>query len=127
VLGARLRELRMARGLTQQSLADALGVGQTTITNYETNTREPDNATLQKLADFFDVSADYLLGRTNFKGRPWWEKDKVTDIELEEFIKNQSDLKLMGDSLDEETKADVLLFLRTAHEFIKQKRRQKQE
>jgi methanogenic corrinoid protein MtbC1 len=62
---ARLRELRTGRSLRQRDLADALGVAQTTIANYEQGTRFPDEKILHKLADFFDVSLDYLLARTD--------------------------------------------------------------
>ena len=60
---SRLRELRMLRGLRQKDLAAALGLGQTTIANYEKNLRFPDEKTLLKTADFFGTSLDYLLGR----------------------------------------------------------------
>ena len=59
----RLRELRRERGLRQRDLADALGVAQTTIANYEQNTRFPDEATLRAIARYFLVSFDDLLGR----------------------------------------------------------------
>jgi methanogenic corrinoid protein MtbC1 len=63
--GSRLRELRKARGLRQKDLARALGVAQTTVANYEQRTRFPDERTLQGIADYFDVSLDYLMGRSD--------------------------------------------------------------
>lgn len=65
LLGVRLRQLRKARKLTQEDVAHQIGVARTTYAMYEQNSREPDNETLQKLADFFQVSVDYLLGRTD--------------------------------------------------------------
>jgi methanogenic corrinoid protein MtbC1 len=62
--GHQLRGLRKDRGLRQKDLADALQVAQTTIANYEQGTRFPDEATLHRLADFFAVSLDILLGRS---------------------------------------------------------------
>lgn len=59
----RLRDLRLARGLRQKDLAQALGMAQTTIANYEQNTRFPDEVTLRRLAEYFGVSFDELLGR----------------------------------------------------------------
>ena len=61
----RLKELRTTAGLRQKDLADALGVAQTTIANYEQGARFPDEKNLRRLADHFDVSLDYLMGRTD--------------------------------------------------------------
>ena len=63
----RLKELRKNRGLTQADMATHLKVNRTTLTKYETGEREPDFSTLLSLASFFDVSTDYLLGRTNLR------------------------------------------------------------
>ncbi|MEW6770244.1 MAG: helix-turn-helix transcriptional regulator [Bacillota bacterium] len=71
-IGERLAALRKEKGLSQAKLAKLLNLGTSTIANYELNKRTPDPATLKRLADFFDVSVDYLLGRTErrevFKG-----------------------------------------------------------
>ena len=61
----RLKELRRERGLSQLQLALKLDMNQNTISRYESLEREADYATLIKFADFFDVSLDYLLGRSN--------------------------------------------------------------
>lgn len=60
----RLKELREDRGLTQDQLASELNVSRSQISNYETGKFEPDIETLIFLADFFNVSLDYLLCRT---------------------------------------------------------------
>ena len=60
----RLRELRKRRGLRQADLAQAVGVAQTTIANYEKKLRFPDERMLGRFADFFDVSMDFLMGRS---------------------------------------------------------------
>jgi transcriptional regulator with XRE-family HTH domain len=113
----KLKELRNKKGLSQRELAKTLKLSPSTIAMYEIGQREPDNATLNKIADFFNVTTDCLLGRD------WWEKDEPpADIELEEFIKNNSNIKLMGNPLDEKAKDDVLMFLRAAHQMIKEKR-----
>lgn len=61
----RLRELRKARGISQLKLAMDLNTNQNTISRYETGEREPGITELIALADYFDVSVDYLLERTN--------------------------------------------------------------
>jgi len=59
----KLKEVRESRGYTQDEIADFLGVSRPTYTRYEQGTRECSFETLSKLADFFSVSTDYLLGR----------------------------------------------------------------
>lgn len=61
----RLKELRKQRGISQLKLAMELSMNQNSISRYENNTREADYATLIKLADYFNVSIDYLLERTD--------------------------------------------------------------
>lgn len=62
-LSEKLKELRKKTNYTQQAIACKLGINQNTYSNYEKGTRTPDNETLCRLADFYDVSVDYLLGR----------------------------------------------------------------
>ena len=64
----RLRELREKKNLTQTALAKDLKVSNTTISNWEAGYRQPDLETLIRIANYFDVSLDYLLGR-NYKFR----------------------------------------------------------
>lgn len=61
----RLRELRKARGISQLKLAMDLNTNQNTISRYETGEREPGINELIKIADYFNVSVDYLLKRTD--------------------------------------------------------------
>lgn len=65
--GARLRTLREEQGLYQKDLAEKLNLTQKTISNYENNERFPDQKTLHKIADLFNVSIDFLLGRTEIR------------------------------------------------------------
>ncbi len=58
----RIRDLREDRDLRQIDVADATGIGQKTLSNYETGKTNPDSYSIMKLADFFKVSTDYLLG-----------------------------------------------------------------
>lgn len=61
----RLKELRKKRNLSQVTLAMELSMNQNNISRYETGEREADYATLIAIADYFHVSIDYLLGRTD--------------------------------------------------------------
>ena len=60
----RLKELRKKKGISQLRLATDLNTTQNTISRYETGEREPGIDELVKIADYFNVSIDYLLGRT---------------------------------------------------------------
>ena len=64
-MNLRLAELRKARNLTQKQLASELNLSETGIQNYENLRRKPAYDVLLALADFFDVSLDYLVGRTD--------------------------------------------------------------
>ncbi len=64
-LGMKLKELRHEKNLTCQAVASAIGLTKNAITNYEIGLREPSLSTLKALCDFYDVSADYLIGRTD--------------------------------------------------------------
>ena len=61
----RLKELRENAGLSQYSFAAKFGVAQSTVGSWEAGKREPNFETMGRLADFFHVSVDYLLGRTD--------------------------------------------------------------
>jgi transcriptional regulator with XRE-family HTH domain len=65
--GTRLKALREDMELSREELASKLGTSYHSIAKYETNNRFPDKDGLSKMADFFNVSTDYLLCRTNVK------------------------------------------------------------
>lgn len=67
MFGEKLKELRISKGLTQEELGKILNKTKNNISQYETSKREPDSETLKTLADFFGVSVDYLLGRTDIR------------------------------------------------------------
>lgn len=66
----KIKELRKAKKMTQNQLCEILKIAQPTLSGYENETSEPDFATFQKIADFFNVSVDYLLGRDEIKNPP---------------------------------------------------------
>lgn len=65
-LGKRLRELRVEKGLTQKQLAEKLNLNSVTYLHYEKSQREPPLSVLADMANFFDVSTDYLLGLCDY-------------------------------------------------------------
>lgn len=58
----RIGDLRRERGMNQKELGEILGVGQTTVSAWETGKNEPDYKSIRSMAEMFEVSADYLLG-----------------------------------------------------------------
>ena len=89
--GLRLRELREKKRLSQQQLADWLGLTRSSISNYENNTQTPPADTLVRLADIYGVSVDYLLGVKNDRKRVLViegltpSQEKALEILAEEF------------------------------------------
>lgn len=67
----RLKQLRTEhKGLRQVDLASSLGISASAYSSYEQGVREPDDATKRRLADYFSVSLDYLLDRTEHRATP---------------------------------------------------------
>lgn len=64
-LGLRIAELRKKRNMTQSDLANSLDMSTSSVAMWETGKREPDTDKIAKIADLFNVSVDYLLGRTD--------------------------------------------------------------
>ena len=62
MFGQNLKKLRTSKNLSQSKLSKILGISSSTIGMYEQGRRFPDQTILTKIADFFDVSTDYLLG-----------------------------------------------------------------
>jgi len=65
IIANRLKELRKERGLTQNQVAICCDITEKAYQNYELMTREPKVEVLSRIADFFEVSLDYLTGRTD--------------------------------------------------------------
>ncbi|TBX45714.1 helix-turn-helix domain-containing protein [Bacillus thuringiensis] len=85
MFGTRLHTLRKERKLRQEDMAKQLGIARTTYAMYEQGNREPDYNTLIKLATFFKVSIDYLLGTTEIR--------QITDVQDPELYQWFEDIK----------------------------------
>ena len=64
--GKRLKEVRVAKGMAQRQLAEVLNVSSTTVHCWETDKQEPSLSTVLFLSDYFDVSLDYLFGKSDY-------------------------------------------------------------
>lgn len=92
--GKRLTQLREENGYnTRKKFAEKLSIPETTLRNYETDAREPGHTFLKQMSDFFNVSADYLLGLTE-------EREKFSSHQLKsseiDHINKYRDLDLHG-------------------------------
>jgi transcriptional regulator with XRE-family HTH domain len=67
LFGKILKKLRDDAGISQQRLADIVGLTQQAVAKWESSKAEPDLATVAKLAEYFQVSTDYILGKTNIR------------------------------------------------------------
>ena len=95
----RLKELRNEKNIYQKELAKNIGVTSSAIAMYETGKRSPDKDILDKLANHFDISVDYLLGRTNERVTVDKIKSALSsDTEFESFwymLLKRKDLQLL--------------------------------
>ncbi|MFE5321309.1 helix-turn-helix domain-containing protein [Paenibacillus sp. NPDC056579] len=89
--GHRIAKLRNDQRLTQEDLAGKVGITRSALSHYENNRREPDYETIQKFADFFQVTIDFLMGRSDDSSHP-------IDNDVQEFI---SHLELSDEALME--------------------------
>lgn len=105
-LADRLKEIRTDNNLTQSELGKILGVGKTTISMYENGNSTPNDEIKLKIAEHFNISLDYLLGKTDIKN--YTEDPNIT-------IALHSDTDY--DELPKEAKDEINNFI----EFIKQK------
>lgn len=88
VFATRLKKLRAKHGVTQDMLAKEIGSENTVISRYENNIINPGIDVLCAIADYFDVTTDYLLGRSQFSETDEYSKEHDKAIALLEFVKN---------------------------------------
>ncbi len=105
----KIRELRIQQNIQQKDMASILGIPANTYNQWENGKRQPDYQTLVKIAEYFNVSVDYLLGREETKTAP-----EPTD---EEKLK----VALFGG--DDEVTDDMWDEVKNFVEFVKQKKK----
>lgn len=104
-----LKAARKKSGKTQKEVAEEIGIGQGTYKNYETGAREPNGETLVAIANYFDVSTDYLLGRPDAK-QP---EEPLDEFARKEHLKSLEKVFMKKYlALTEEQRDKVLDFLR---------------
>lgn len=105
-IGSRLQELRKARKLTQQQLADKMGVTRATVSNYEVGRRAPHISELQRFAEFYGVGLDYFGVAST---------DEIFDL------LSRAKAVFESDSVSKETKDELHVALMQFYLSVKQK------
>lgn len=109
MIGDTLKRLRTKKGLTSEELCSKIGIKGGSYRNYERNDRKPDYDTLVKLADFYGVTADYLLGRPDAKP----PEEPLDEFARKEHLKSLEKVFMKKYlALTEEQRDKVLDFLR---------------
>jgi len=119
MLSKRLKQLRDEKGVYQKDVAKFLGITTSAYGYYEQGERQPDPNTITKLAEYYNVSTDYLLGRSNTRKET--SNDEPTPREIEEIFQNQ--VMYQGVPMTEEEKESVKEFIRLAIKTIRAKKK----
>lgn len=104
-LSEKIKKIRIQNGLTQSQLGDAIGVSKVSVSGYESGKRVPDLSTLIRIADIFEVSVDFLLGREDKAHledllkdeRPpyiFFGQNKLEEITIEEAQRLKEELEM---------------------------------
>lgn len=118
----RLSKLRKDSGLTQNELSKKIGISRATYAQYEIGRREPDIDTIQRLADFFSVSIDYIIGRVDNPGSILTdvERELYDNIDLDDdFLLKKFKLVIDGKPVTEQEAKDFIAFVRARRSMQK--------
>lgn len=89
IFGERLKQLRLEKGLNGVQLAEEFGVTKSAVSNWEVRDREPTLEMLVELANFFEVSVDYLIGKSDLKNSNYDTKSLAIDL-IQRLIENNT-------------------------------------
>jgi len=103
----RIKELRKLKKVSQKEVASNLGIAQNTLSTWEVGRYEPDSDSLVKLADYFNVSIDYLLGRSDEK-RPAVPEDDGSH-KNEVLVRSRNGMVVQKSYTDEQIKFIISL------------------
>lgn len=109
--GDRLKRLRKEKKLTQKELGEKINVSKVSVSGYESGERTPDTDNLRRLADFFDVTSDYLLGRS--------DDPRLTETQQKQVDEEYKEIMEILDSLPEEKKKEKIEQIKAYAKFIR--------
>jgi len=116
-IGQRIRQLRKENNITQEELGKMYGLAKSTVSLYESGRSNPDDEIKQKIADHFNVSIDWLLGRTDERrtADEIIAEYKEKELEFEELFEKFS-IYFKGRKLTEKDKKSIISFLQMLRE-----------
>ncbi|OBR96718.1 XRE family transcriptional regulator [Clostridium autoethanogenum] len=132
-LGNRIRNLREEKSISQLELAKILNIGNTTLSQYESDKRVPSDTVKKKIAEYFGISLDYLMGLTDTKEpkinipQEYSDKYKVTkkDIEQHNEVIKHAQAFMMDDEVGEEDKEKLVTVINKLYWDAKAKNKEK--
>ena len=101
-----LKLLRQEYGISQQKLADVIGVSQPSINKYENHNIEPEIEILKRMADYFNTSIDYIVGHTDIRR-------KIEHTEAHQLNQSEAEMLTRFRSLADDEKACIDLTIKT--------------
>lgn len=135
ILGTRIKNLREEKSITQLQLSKILNIGNTTLSQYESGKRVPSDSIKKAIADYFNVSIDYLLGRTDKKEpntendipQEYSDKYKVTkkDLKQHDEVLEHAQAFMMDDKVGEEDKEKLVAVINKLYWDSKAKNKEK--
>lgn len=128
-MGNRIRELRKRRKMTMKQLGEVVDLAESTISQYETGKRQPDNETLLRLGEFFGVTVGYLLGVEEPKPPVLNEKDERDIAKTLELLMAQldssGDIMFDGDPVSDEARNSIRVAMQLGLEAAKLKNKER--
>ncbi|MCW0120731.1 helix-turn-helix domain-containing protein [Bacillus subtilis] len=121
--GHKLKTLRKQRGLTQKELAEKLFLSQSSITRFEKDEILPTSETLSKIANYFDVSIDFLLDRPQPSQKKNSNLEKAFNEAIEELKDEETLLFMKNGDIDEETAELIKKALKNGVRFVNEMKR----
>ncbi|MGL5755433.1 MAG: helix-turn-helix domain-containing protein [Paraclostridium sp.] len=123
-LATRLKELRKEKGYTLEQMSKDLNTTKVTLSRYENGTREPKSDTLNQLSNYFNVSIDYLFGKTDKRDPK--TKDEIIDVkkaieEIKDELENSNSLMFDGECLSEDAISSLLSAMEVGLSIAKKK------
>ncbi|MEN6463447.1 MAG: helix-turn-helix domain-containing protein [Syntrophomonas sp.] len=128
ILGNRLRKAREKKGFSQKFVAESLGITNSSLSNYERGERDPDTSILNRLADLYEVTMDYLFGRNYVDVKVNVDPDKIKDLSdvdklAEELIQSLNKALTDGVITEDQARQSLEVFRQTLTLIIEAKNR----
>ncbi len=124
-LGNKIKQLRNQKGFTQSELAKKLGISTSAVGMYEQGRREPDNQTLIRICNFFNVSSDWLISKIQYKEKTG--TIEVSDVfnEFTERLMLQQGLMFDGTPLNDDDRLKIIDALKIVAELARQQHKRR--